>query len=124
MKKILLAEHDSFLINVYANELRKSDYNITIAPNGDIVVNRIKDIRPDLLILDINLPGSEDYPDGLSVLEKVREEMGLRELKVVMLFNFDKDEVKKSYKFGVEKYFAKAENTAEEIAREIKRILS
>lgn len=121
MKKILLAEDDAFLINVYANELRKSGYNISVAPDGEIAINRIKNINPDLLILDATLPKI----NGLSVLKTLREDFGLRELKVVMLSNFNQEEeIKNNPELGVLKYFTKAENTAEEIANEIKRILS
>jgi DNA-binding response OmpR family regulator len=121
MKKILLAEHDSFLINVYANELRKSGYSTSIAQDGEIAISRIKNINPDLLILEAGLPKI----DGFSVLKILREEMGFKELKVVMLSNFNQEEeVRKSSELGVDKYFTKANNTPEEIVNEIKRILS
>jgi CheY-like chemotaxis protein len=121
MKKILLAEHDAFLINVYTSQLRKSGYSTSIAQNGEIAINRIKNINPDLLILDAGLPKI----DGFSVLKTLREEMGLKELKIIMLSDFNQEkEIKESSAFGIEKYFTKADNTAEEIVEEIKRILS
>jgi len=129
-KKILLAEHDAFLINVYANQLRKSNYSISIAKDGDVVLSRIKSINPDLLVLDASLPGTEAYSNGFSVLKKIREELGLANLRVVMLSDFKENNYsqagvpKKIFNFGIEKYFTKSENTAEEIADEIGRILS
>lgn len=125
-KKILLAEDDAFLIKVYANELRKSGYNISIAPDGELAVNRMKNNSMDLIIIDAALPKI----DGFSVLKILREDMGLKELKVVMLSNFNQEDdsqagtPKKIFELGVDKYFVKAENTAEEIVNEIKRILS
>lgn len=121
MKNILLAEHDTFLINVYANQLRKSDYNISIAPDGEVALSRVKSNSPDLLILDADLPKI----NGFSVLKILREDMGLKELKVVMLSNFYQNQgFEQPQGLGVIKHFMKAENTAEEIVDEINKILS
>jgi DNA-binding response OmpR family regulator len=120
-KKILLAEHDSFLVSVYVNQLRKSGYSISIAPDGEVIISRIKSIGPDLLVLDAGLPKT----DGLNILQTIRDELGLKELKVVLLSNFDQQEyVEKKSDLGIIKTFLKAENTAEEIADEIQKILS
>lgn len=120
MKKILLAENDAFLIGIYVNQLRKSGYSTSVALDGEITISRIKNVNPDLLIIDIGLPKI----DGFSVLKKIREDMGLKELKVVMLSNFGQDQqIKENIGFGIIKYFSKAENTAEEIVEEIKQIL-
>ncbi len=119
-KKILLAEDDAFLINVYANELRKLGA-VSVAPDGEIAISRIKIINPDLLILDASLAKI----DGFSVLKIIREDLGLKELKIIMLSNyFQEEDTRKIFDFGVIKFFAKAEYTAEEIANEIKKILS
>jgi len=129
VKKILLAEYDAFLINIYAGELRKSGYNISIALDGEGAINRVKSINPDLLILDASLPGTKECPDGFSVLKRLREDEAFKELKVVMLSNYTKEDnpentSKSILDFGVIKNFAKAEFTAEEIVDEVKRILS
>ena len=108
MKKILLAEFDTFLINVYVNEFRKLGHSISIAPDGEIAINRIKNNNPDLLILDASLPKI----NGSSVLKILREDMGLKELKVVMLSDFiNEEENKKNVGFGIIKQFMKAEST-------------
>jgi len=121
MNKILLAECDAFLIGVYASQFRKQGYSTSIAPDGEIAINRLKSINPDLLIIDASLPKI----DGFGVLKFLRGEESLKDLKVVMLSNFgQEEEVKKSLAFGVIKYFIKAEHTAEEIVDEIKTILS
>lgn len=121
MKKILLAEYDGFLIGVYASQLRKSGYSISIASDGEIAINRVKAINPDLLVLDVSLPKI----DGFGVLKAIRQDLGFNDLKIVMLSNFkQEDEIKKGIDFGVLKYFTKIDHTAEEIAEEVKRILS
>ncbi len=125
MKKILLAENDPFLINVYAGQLRKSGYSASIAIDGEIIINRIKDINPDLLVLDANLPGPGGIQDGLSVLKILREDTNFKELKVVLLSDFfQKESSDHGNELGVIRCFSKTENTSEEIVAGIKTILS
>ena len=121
MKTILLVEHDSFLINVYANQFRKLGYSTTIAPDGEAALLRIKSVNPDLVVLNIGLP----QINGIEVLKTLRHEFGLKELKVVMLSDFyQHDNANMSAELGALRYFSKIENTAEEIATEIRAILS
>jgi DNA-binding response OmpR family regulator len=119
-KKILLAEHDTFLIGVYAKELRASGFSVSIVPEEKIVLERIESVNPDLLILDVCLPEG----DGISTLKNIRKNEKLKDLKVIMLSCFsDPDDIEKSIELGATKFFAKAENTAEELVNEIKKIL-
>ena len=74
-KTILLAEHDPFLINVYSKELRKYGYNTSVVSDGAIVLNRIRSIQPDLMILDVSLPHTENDYKGLSVLKSLRSDI-------------------------------------------------
>jgi len=125
-KTILLAEHDPFLINVYAVELRKCGYNISVVSNGENVLNRVRNIEPDLMILDASLPNSESNYHGLSVLKLVKDDLILKNLKVVMLCDAiqKKESEGKFFRLGSEKNFSKSESTAEEIAVEVKRLLN
>lgn len=130
MKKILIAGRDPFLLRVYANRLRNSGYDIIIASEGETVINRAKNINPDLLILDSSMPGAvasnSNFRNGSSILSALREDESLKDLKVVMLSSFEHEEEIRniSYFDAPLKHLSKAENTAEEIAQEIKRILS
>lgn len=121
MKKILLAEYDTFLIGVYANQLRKFGYNISVAFDGDVVLNRIKTINPDLLILATALP----KVDGISILRALREDANFDNLKIVMLSNFEQEEeIEKMANYSTSGYFTKIDQNAEEFANEINKILS
>lgn len=120
MKKILLAINDAFLINVYAKELRKHGFSISIASDTEMAINRAKNSNPDLLVLDAGLPNA----GGLDVFKKIREDLGMKNLNIIMLSNFSHEEQIKNNSSGAIKYFLKTENTAEDLAKGIKRILS
>lgn len=120
MKNILLVEDDPFIIDIYTTKLKEAGFSIDIAEDGEEALRKIREKKPNLLVLDIVLPNI----DGWELLEKIRTELGFEGLKVVVLSNLSqKAEVEKSLKFGVIKYFIKANFTPNEVVEEIKKIL-
>ena len=66
--RILLIEDDQRLANLTAEYLRKNDFKVGIEERGDTAESRILNENPDLVILDIMLPGK----DGFEVCRGVR----------------------------------------------------
>jgi two-component system OmpR family response regulator/two-component system response regulator RstA len=66
--RILLVEDDERLAELTAEYLRKNDFDVAIEGRGDVAEQRILNEQPDLVILDIMLPGK----DGLEVCRGVR----------------------------------------------------
>lgn len=67
-KSILLVEDDLRLASLVKAYLEKQDYDIRVEYEGDAAAQRILDEHPDMVILDLMLPGR----DGLSVCRDVR----------------------------------------------------
>ncbi len=67
--RILLVEDDERLAKLTAEYLRKNDFEATIEARGDTAEARILADDPDLVILDVMLPGK----DGFEVCRAVRE---------------------------------------------------
>jgi len=121
MKTILLVEDDPFLIDIYKNKLSKAGFEIDVAEEGETALRKIKEKKPDLVLLDIVLPGT----DGWEILKKIRTEMGFKDLKVLILSNLSqKEEVEKGMELGATKYLIKAHYTPSEVVKEIKKLLS
>jgi len=66
--RILLVEDDTRLAELTAEYLGKNDFAVSIEPRGDTAEARILEEQPDLVILDVMLPGK----DGLEVCRAVR----------------------------------------------------
>lgn len=66
--RILLVEDDERLAELTAEYLRKNDFVVAIEPRGDTAEARILAEQPDLVILDVMLPGK----DGFEVCRAVR----------------------------------------------------
>jgi len=120
MKTILLIEDDPFLVDLYTTKFKEMGFKVEVATNGQEGLKKMKLKKPDLLLLDIVLPTI----DGWQILEEVRRDDGLKDLKVVILSNLtQKEEVEKGLKLGANKYLIKAHYTPSEVVEEIKKIL-
>ncbi len=120
IKTILLTEDDALLIDIYSMKLREAGFRVEIAKDGEEVLKKIKEKIPDLLLLDIVLPGIS----GWEILEKIRGDQSFKKLKIVILSNLgQKNEVERGLKLGADKYLIKAHYTPSQIVKEIKEVL-
>jgi two-component system response regulator RstA len=69
-ERVMLVEDDLKLARLITKYLQASGYRVSIEAHGDRAVNRILSERPDLVVLDIMLPGL----DGLEVCRGVRKQ--------------------------------------------------
>jgi len=120
-KKILWVEDDSFLTDIIAQKLLGENWNLLYANEGTRALAMAHKEQPDVIILDILLPGM----DGLEVLEKLKADETTRHIPVIMFSNFDdKEKVEKSKTLGAEGFFVKAMVTLETIVAEIQKVVS
>lgn len=120
MKKILLVEDDPFIIDIYKTSLERANFKVKIAKEGSSALKKIKEDKPDLILLDIVLPDV----DGWEVLKKLKDDPNLKNLKIFVFSNLgQKGEVEKGLKLGATKYFIKAHYTPSQIVKEIKKEL-
>lgn len=57
MKKLLIAEDDSNLRLLYEKEFSEDGYYVILAKNGKEVISKAKKEKPDLIVMDIRMPG-------------------------------------------------------------------
>jgi two-component system alkaline phosphatase synthesis response regulator PhoP len=68
--KILVVEDESSISNLVVSYLRKEGYEVFSAADGPAGLKAARSVKPDLIVLDIMLPGM----DGLEVLAQIRRE--------------------------------------------------
>jgi len=120
MKTILLVEDDFFIADIYSTKLKECGYQIKVVENGAKLLESLKEGKPDLLILDIVLPKFS----GWEILEKIKNNENLKDIKIVILSNLDqKEDIEKALKLGAVKYFIKTHYTPSQLVEEIKKIL-
>ena len=119
-RTILIIEDDKFLRELIAKKLIKEGYEISEAVDGEEGMKKVKEEKPDLVLLDLILPGI----DGFEVLARMREESALYSIPVIILSNLgQKEDVEKGLKMGAVDYLIKAHFTPGEIIDKIKAAL-
>ena len=119
-KIILIVEDDKFLRDLIAQKLTKEGYDILTAIDGEEGIKKIKEGKPDLILLDLILPGI----DGFEVLSRMKGDENLAKIPVIILSNLgQREEVERGLKLGVNDYMIKAHFTPREIIDKIKTIL-
>ncbi|MEN8141880.1 MAG: response regulator [Thermodesulfobacteriota bacterium] len=69
MKKILLVDDEESIHLLYRDELEEEGYEIHSALSGDEALEKLDILSPDLVILDINMPGL----NGIDTLREMKE---------------------------------------------------
>jgi len=119
-KKILIIEDDKFLRELISRKLSDEGFDVIEAIDGEEGIKKIKAENPDLILLDLILPGI----DGFEVLSKTKENLNSASIPVIILSNLgQKEEVEKGLKLGAADYLIKAHFTPGEIIEKIKTIL-
>ena len=109
---ILIAEDEPNIASFAKMYLEAAGFRVDIAERGDVALERIEEQRPDLLLLDLNLPGV----DGFEVTRRIRQGGGA--MPILMLTARD-DAVDKvvGLELGADDYVTKPFDQRELVAR-------
>lgn len=119
-QKILIIEDDKFLRELISRKLEREGYSVSEAMDGEEGEKKIREEKPDLVLLDLILPGI----DGFEVLSRIKQESSLESIPVIILSNLgQKEEIEKGLKLGAIDYLVKAHFTPAEIIEKIKNVL-
>ena len=80
-KKILVVDDEETNRELFRQILKIRDYEVVEAKNGKQALLMVMQEQPDLILLDLFMPGG----DGLSVIRGVRENLKLRSIPIVMV---------------------------------------
>jgi len=80
-KRILLVEDDPSAARLVSYTLEQEGYEVLTAPNGVEGLRKAREEEPDLLVLDVMLPGL----DGFEVCHRLRSEPQTAKLPILML---------------------------------------
>lgn len=104
MATILVVDDQEDILQTTALVLRKGGYEVLMAPNGLEAMSVARSHRPDLILLDIEMPRM----DGWETLRLLRLDETTRDLPVAMFtILFDLREKVRALKYGAQDYITK-----------------
>ena len=123
MKTILLVEDDPFLIDIYTTKLKEVGFGVEIVKDGGLVLEKLKEIKPDLMLLDIVLPNFDGW-EILRQIHRAKNNSKFKQLKIIIFSNLgQRSDIEKGLSLGAVKYLIKAHYTPSQVVEEIKKIL-
>lgn len=119
-KKILIIEDDKFLRELISKKLTKEGFEILEAMDGEEGLRKAKEEKPNLVLLDLILPGI----DGFEVLARIKEDTKVSNIPIIILSNLgQRDDIERGMKLGAVDYLIKAHFTPSEIIEKVKTVL-
>ena len=112
--RILVVDDTPLNVKLLADLLSAKDYEVATAASGPEALERIEEWRPDLVLLDVVMPGMSGY----DVCRRIREDPATGILPVVMVTALDPGEERvKGLEAGADDFLSKPVNQSELIAR-------
>lgn len=118
---ILLVEDDTFLIDILVQKFKSDGYSVIHAGDGETALKKVHENNPDLIFLDIILPGM----NGFEVLKKLKDDDTIGNIPVAFLSNLgQKEDIEKGKRLGAVDFIVKANHSLDEIVDKAGEILT
>jgi len=111
VKHVLVVDDDPAIVEIVRDYLSDAGYRVSTAHSGDEALSQVRSIRPDLIVLDLGLPGL----DGLDVARTIRQSLGVP----IIMLTARSDEADRvvGLELGADDYLVKPFSPRELLAR-------
>ena len=115
-KKILLIEDEEIMIDLLQRKLAGEGYEVSVARDGDEGLKAMREIRPDLILLDIIMPKM----GGFEVMEEMNKDSELKQISVIVISNSGQPvELDRAQKLGAKDWLIKTEFDPQEVIEKV-----
>jgi len=120
MKSILLIDDDKFVTTLYAAKLQNEGFAVDTAHSGEEAIEKLEKNRPDMIILDLNMPGIS----GVELLRAIRAVPLFQHVPVIIFSSgYIRTLVDEARQLGINKILAKSQCPPKMLISEVKAIL-
>ncbi|MCZ6698982.1 MAG: response regulator, partial [Planctomycetota bacterium] len=118
---VLVVEDDSATREVFRRMLQKDGWSVTEAENGKVALERLKEINPDIILLDLMMP----VMDGFEFVQELRKVESRRSIPIVVVTAKDiSDEDRRRLTGNVEKVLQKGSYERNELLEQVRSLIS
>jgi DNA-binding response OmpR family regulator len=117
--KLLIVDDEEGIRTSLGEYFKRQGYAVSLAENGIKALNLLKEVKPDLIILDVQIP----QMDGLELCNRIRNEVGYS-LGIIMISGIRKETIDRvvGLELGADVYMTKPFETSE-LAAQVKAVL-
>lgn len=116
-KKVVWVEDDKLIGTILAKKLSSSGFDLSHAKNGDEAFAFLSKITPDVIVLDLLVPGM----NGFDILQRIKATPQLVKVPVMILSNLNKQsDIDRARLLGAQKFLVKAAASLDQIVAEIR----
>jgi DNA-binding response OmpR family regulator len=120
MTSVLVVDDDPDVCDLVTYKLEQSGFDVRRASDGDAAIREVADKIPDLVLLDVMMPGIS----GLEVLEQWRTSSATAAMPVIMLTaKAQEGDVERGFELGADDYVVKP-FSPRELARRVTAVIS
>jgi len=121
MTKVAIIEDDLVISQMYRMKFEGAGLEVKMASNGARGVELVEDYKPDIILLDLQMPEM----DGVEALEIIRKKPAGKNIPVIILTNLGEEEAPKKLKdLGIHSYIVKANLTPNQVLDRVKKALN
>lgn len=119
-KKIAIIEDEPVISQMYRMKFEAEGFEVEVAENGQLGVELVSKMRPDVILLDIRMP----VMSGTEALTKIRAADWGKSIPVLILTNIGEEEAPAALrKLGIHSYIVKADLTPSRVTKRVKEAL-
>ena len=120
MSKILIVEDDPLILKMYSEKLSRDGYQVDVAEDGLVGLDKLRKNKPDLLILDIMMPKLS----GTELITEIKKDINLEKIPIIVLSNLTEgSEIEKAKKMGIAEYLIKSDLDPEDVSNAVRKYL-
>jgi DNA-binding response OmpR family regulator len=119
-KKILIIEDEELLSSLLKKKFSGIGFDVFVAEDGEKGVQAIRELRPDLVLLDIIMPKM----GGFEVLKIAREDSSISGIKIMVISNSGQPvELEKAKELGAQDWLIKTNFDPQEVVDKAIRLI-
>lgn len=115
-KKLLLIEDEQLMVDLLERKLTQEGYEISVAENGIEGLEKMRESKPDLVLLDIVMPKM----GGFGVMEEMVKDEDLKKIPIIVISNSGQPvELDRAKRLGARDWLIKTEFDPQEVVDKV-----
>ncbi|MDI6890977.1 MAG: response regulator [Thermodesulfovibrionales bacterium] len=121
VKKVLIVDDEPDTVRLIGNAIKEAGYQVTTAYNSEDAIKSIRDLRPDLIVLNLTMP----EVSGFDVIEYLKTEKEVKDIPLILLTHKDlTEEEMDELNHRIQAVLNKGVLTREDLLKELKETIS